>query len=52
METAMTVGVRRGEPVILSIRAGAMHDSGFEFYLSDNGVWLTDSVPVRFIGGL
>lgn len=26
-----------------------MHDAGFVFFLSDNGVWLTDSVPVAFL---
>jgi putative RNA 2'-phosphotransferase len=26
-----------------------MHEKGFLFYLSDNGVWLTDHVPPEFI---
>jgi putative RNA 2'-phosphotransferase len=26
-----------------------MHNDGFVFYLSENGVWLTDSVPARYI---
>lgn len=46
---ASQVGKRRGVPIILSIRARAMHDAGHLFYLSANGVWLTDAVPVAFI---
>ncbi|MNY59042.1 RNA 2'-phosphotransferase [compost metagenome] len=47
--TAEKVGSRRGIPVILSIRSGAMHRDGFPFFISDNGVWLTDSVPNLYI---
>jgi putative RNA 2'-phosphotransferase len=49
VETAKKVGARRGKPVILTIRSEAMHESGHTFYLSANGVWLTDAVPVSFI---
>jgi putative RNA 2'-phosphotransferase len=49
IETAKKVGARRGEPVILTIRTQAMQESGHTFYLSANGVWLTDAVPTRFI---
>ena len=48
-DTAITVGQRRGKPVVLLIRAIAMHDDGYEFFLTPNGVWLTDHVPVEFI---
>lgn len=48
-ETATQVGSRRGKPVILTINAHAMHAKGYSFYLSDNGVWLTDHVPPQFI---
>jgi putative RNA 2'-phosphotransferase len=48
-ETAFKVGQRHGKPVILSIQSLAMHEQQFVFYLSDNGVWLTDHVPVHFI---
>jgi putative RNA 2'-phosphotransferase len=49
IETAKKVGARRGKPVILTIHAHAMHESAHAFYLSANGVWLTDAVPVSFI---
>lgn len=48
--TATKVGQRHGKVVILNIRSGDMHRAGFEFFLSKNGVWLTDSVPVEYIG--
>ena len=51
-ETARRVGSRRGAPVILTVRAGAMAAEGRRFYLTANGVWLTDSVPPEFILGL
>ena len=44
-ETARKVGARRGKPIILQVDAGKMHGQGFKFYLSVNGVWLTESVP-------
>lgn len=44
-ETAIKVGQRHGKPVILTIPALAMHRAGHVFFLSDNGVWLTDKVP-------
>lgn len=49
IETAQTVGARRGKPVILRIKAGEMHRAGFSFFLSQNGVWLTDSVLPNFL---
>jgi putative RNA 2'-phosphotransferase len=48
-ETAMKVGQRHGKPVILTINATKMHEDGFVFYLSDNGVWLTSAVPASYI---
>ena len=48
-ETAHKVGARRGKPVILEVDAGKMHVEGFKFFLSVNGVWLTDSVPPAFL---
>ncbi|AWM13530.1 RNA 2'-phosphotransferase [Flavobacterium sediminis] len=48
-ETATKVGSRRGKPIILSIDAPKMIADGYSFYLSENGVWLTDHVPVEYI---
>jgi putative RNA 2'-phosphotransferase len=48
-KTASTVGERRGKAIILVIRAGEMSQAGHEFFVSDNGVWLTEEVPPEFI---
>ncbi len=47
--TASKVGERRGKPIILRVQAGRMHQAGHEFFLSANGVWLTDHVPPQYI---
>lgn len=47
--TARIVGGRRGAPVILRIDAAAMQRDGYVFYCSDNGVWLTEHVPPKYI---
>jgi putative RNA 2'-phosphotransferase len=47
--TATNVGQRRGAPIILTVRAGRMHRAGFVFYVSANGVWLTEHVPPEFL---
>lgn len=44
-DTAVKVGKRHGEPVVLLVDAETMHHDGYKFYLSENGVWLTREVP-------
>lgn len=46
---ARSVGARHGVPVVLQVRAGAMHADGHVFHVSDNGVWLTRHVPPAFL---
>jgi putative RNA 2'-phosphotransferase len=49
-ETAKVVASRRaGETVLLRVRARAMHAAGHRFFVSNNGVWLTETVPPDFI---
>jgi putative RNA 2'-phosphotransferase len=48
-KTATKVGQRHGRPAILIVKAAAMHAAGHEFFISENGVWLVDHVPVEFI---
>ena len=48
-ETARKVGARYGKPVILEIDTAKMLAEGFKFYVSVNGVWLTDAVPPQFL---
>lgn len=49
VETAYNVGKRHGEPLIYAVLAGEMARAGYKFYLSANGVWLTESVPKKFL---
>jgi len=49
-DVAAKVGQRHGKPVVLRIEAGRMHQNGFVFYLSANGVWLTEIVPTGYLG--
>ena len=48
-ETALNVGKRHGKPVVLRINAGQMKQDGIKFYLSNNGVWLTEYVSPKYI---
>ncbi len=47
--TALQVGERHGQPVVLTVRAASLSASGHPFYRSENGVWLTGHVPPAFI---
>ncbi|NWJ23883.1 RNA 2'-phosphotransferase [Rhizobium sp. RM] len=47
--TAYAVGQRHGKPAILIVNSGRMHADGYSFYQADNGVWLTDAVPVAYL---
>src|SRR5215471_11687812 len=51
VDTATKVGRRHGRPVVLRVKAGLMCQDGFSFYLSANGVWLTEHVPVQYLTG-
>ncbi len=47
-DTAIKVGMRHGRPVVLRIEAGLMNTDGAAFFLSENGVWLTDKVDPKY----
>jgi putative RNA 2'-phosphotransferase len=50
VEKALVVAKRRkGEPVILVVDAVQMHQDGYVFKISENGVWLTDHVPPKYL---
>lgn len=48
-ETARQVGTRHGTPVILPIDTPQMLKDGYSFYRSENGVWLCENVPWRYV---
>jgi putative RNA 2'-phosphotransferase len=47
--TAQAVGRRRGDPVVLVVDAGRLHEAGHAFRRASNGVWLTDAVPPGYL---
>lgn len=47
--TAYKVGSRHGKPIILVIDTAAMLADNHLFYCSDNGVWLTNHIPVQYL---
>ena len=47
-DTAKAVGMRYGTPVVLQIAAEHMYSDGAIFFLSVNGVWLTDTVDPKY----
>ena len=48
-EVASRVGARRGQPVILVVRAAEMAAAGHSFFRAANEVWLVDHVPPAFL---
>ncbi len=48
-ETAESVGRRYGRPIVLKVRAADLAAAGAEFFLSTNGVWLTDCVGPEYL---
>jgi putative RNA 2'-phosphotransferase len=50
VRTAQIVARRRKGPwAILVVRANEMHRAGHRFFLSENGVWLTDHVAPSYL---
>lgn len=49
VQTATAVGQRYGKPVVLKIEALRMHQQGFKFSQAENGVWLINYVPAKFL---
>ena len=49
IEVARAVGRRHGKPIILKADAEKMQLNGYNFYCSNNAVWLVDQVPYKFI---
>jgi putative RNA 2'-phosphotransferase len=49
IETAIKVGQRHGKIFIFEVHAEQMHSDNFKFYISENGIWLTDNVPAKYL---
>lgn len=48
-ETAVNVGKRHGEPVVYVLDTEAMLNDNFKFYKSANNVYLTKTVPTKYL---
>lgn len=49
LDVAISVGQRHGQPVVLEVDSWQMHLDGYQFFQSDNGVWLVEAVGVRYM---
>jgi putative RNA 2'-phosphotransferase len=52
VDTARTVGARRGRPVVLRVDAAGLAADGEAFSRSEDGVWLVAAVPPRYLARL
>jgi putative RNA 2'-phosphotransferase len=48
-ETANSLAPSLAERVIILVQAGSMAERGYAFQRSENGVWLTETVPPEFL---
>ena len=48
INTANSVGSRHGNCFVIKIDAIRMHNDGYEFFISENGVYLTKFVPKKY----
>ena len=49
METAKKVGSRHGKPVIYEIDCRQMAEDGYPFFESANHIWMTKTVPMKYL---
>jgi putative RNA 2'-phosphotransferase len=49
VESARAVGRRHGKPIVLRIDTRSMHEDGYDFFLSENEVFLTKHVPPEYL---
>lgn len=48
-DTAIKIGQRHGEPILLKIASRLMKTNGYKFYKLNNGVWLSKEIPIEYI---
>ena len=49
VQTAVSVGQRHGDPVVLQVDAKRMSEDGYLFYSPKNSIWLTEYVLPQYI---
>ena len=48
-DTALKVGLRHGDAIVLELDTKTMSKDGIDFYISENGVWMTEYVDPKYI---
>jgi putative RNA 2'-phosphotransferase len=48
-EIAISVGKRHGKPVLIEIDAASLSKDGWIFYKTSDNVWLTTSIPAKYL---
>lgn len=49
VETAVNVGKRHGDELVMQVDARKMDEEGFTFFSPTEGVWLVDCVPSKYL---
>lgn len=49
IKTAIKVGQRHGKPFVFKVQSEQMFNNNFKFFISANGVWLTEFVPPKYL---
>ena len=49
IKTAIKVGHRHGKVAVFEVDSERMSEDGIAFFVSENNVWLTDSVPPKYL---
>jgi putative RNA 2'-phosphotransferase len=49
LSMAHHVGGRRGKSIVLAVNALLMESNGYDFYCTDNDVWLVEAVPPEYL---
>jgi putative RNA 2'-phosphotransferase len=49
IKRAKQVGMRHGRPIVFAVNAKAMYEDGYTFYCSENGVWLVNYIPPKYL---
>jgi putative RNA 2'-phosphotransferase len=48
-ETAIIVGRRHGKPAVFQVNSAVAKSDGVQFFLAENGVWLCNSLPPKYL---
>jgi putative RNA 2'-phosphotransferase len=49
LNVAKASGARHGDPAVLKVDSSRMMNDGYDFYCSENNVWLTEHVPYKYV---